>query len=373
MREANGKVMTAFLILFLLGLLLTYAGGIITTIDSFRVSPGWGFLCLASLLLIFPLFILYWVKFWNRKWARNGLWVFLAGMASSLISLPFLGNFIAQTFEQAIDAGSIQIEEPTAEGEGQADVGVSPDGEGDPAAGTEAPPTGNGELFQESFLPGLPTASQIALAELLPSTDANERLKEITSDRPDPFAIVQVPPPPKPAPPAPSSTPGTGVGQLPGGVSAPGGGTTPGGGGSVTGGGGSGNANPGGSSPGGAVPEPGSGTIKPLPNLPNPLETAAQVQVTGVVKVNGNTFAIVKAPGEPTSRYVKVGDRISNGAVLVKRIDTPAGKDPFVVFEERGVELAIPVGSNVGKPEESSMEAQATVSVPEVASLPILP
>ena len=44
---------------------------------------------------------------------------------------------------------------------------------------------------------------KFALAELLPSTDANERLKEVSSDRPDPYAFVPVPPPPAAAPPAP--------------------------------------------------------------------------------------------------------------------------------------------------------------------------
>lgn len=84
--------------------------------------------------------------------------------------------------------------------------------------------------------------------------------------------------------------------------------------------------------------------IPPLPALPQP--TLAQaVEVTGVVDVGGNVQAIVKAPNEPTSRYVSVGQRLSNGQVLVKRIILSPGADPVVILEENGVEVARVVGS----------------------------
>jgi hypothetical protein len=66
--------------------------------------------------------------------------------------------------------------------------------------------------------------------------------------------------------------------------------------------------------------------------------------VTGVIQVGGSYQAIVKAPNEPTSRYIGVGQRLSNGQVLVKRIEINAGGDPVVVLEENGVEVGRTVG-----------------------------
>jgi hypothetical protein len=71
------------------------------------------------------------------------------------------------------------------------------------------------------------------------------------------------------------------------------------------------------------------------------------VEVSGVVMVGGAPQAIVKAPNEETSRHVRVGQRISNGQVLVKRIEMNGGTDPIVIFEENGVEVARAVGATV--------------------------
>ncbi len=417
-------VATLFLLLFFLGLLLSTIGNIVGIVDAFRVNTTWGLL---ALFVPFALLV-YCIKFWNRKWARNSLLMGLGGLALSMISLPLtIGSLVRMAGRQAqqdFDQGLVIEGQPT---EGEA-----------PAEGTAPQPSKEGDdLFKESFLPGLPSAAQIALAELLPSTDATERLKEINVNRPDPFSVVQVPVPPKPAPPAPPKQPapkspsgtvpgtGTGVGSptLPSGFqpgttgagngpSASGGatntsGTRPGGatstnaGGARPGGatstnaggarpGGATSTNAGGTRPGGATStnaggaKPGGGsstpetpgTIKPLPELPNPVATASKVQVTGVAKVNGDNYAIVRAPGDPTSRYVKVGDRVANGAVLVKRIDTTPGKDPVVVLEERGVEVTLPVGSNVGPSEadtEEKAEKAAIQNPNAIASIPFLP
>lgn len=89
------------------------------------------------------------------------------------------------------------------------------------------------------------------------------------------------------------------------------------------------------------LPKPGLPT---LPSIPEP--TLAQaVEVTGVVTVGGVTQAIVKAPNEPTSRYVSAGQRLSNGQILVKRIEVFSGSDPVVVLEENGIEVPRTVGS----------------------------
>jgi hypothetical protein len=87
----------------------------------------------------------------------------------------------------------------------------------------------------------------------------------------------------------------------------------------------------------------GNPGLKPLPPLPEP-KLAQAVEVTGVVTIGGITQAIIKAPNEPTGRHVEVGQRLSNGQVLVKRIEANAGSDPVVVFEENGQEVSRAVG-----------------------------
>ncbi|MDX2243361.1 MAG: hypothetical protein NW224_21990 [Leptolyngbyaceae cyanobacterium bins.302] len=98
------------------------------------------------------------------------------------------------------------------------------------------------------------------------------------------------------------------------------------------------------------------GTYIP-PVLPaRPTADAAQaIEVTGVVQVGGTTQAIVQSPDEPSSRYVSVGQRISNGRVLVKRIEMNPGGEPTVFFEQNGVEIAKSVG-------EKAPTAQAKTS-----------
>ncbi|XGV95705.1 MAG: hypothetical protein ACAF41_23555 [Leptolyngbya sp. BL-A-14] len=86
--------------------------------------------------------------------------------------------------------------------------------------------------------------------------------------------------------------------------------------------------------------------IKTLPPLPS-TTLASAVEVSGVVMVGGVAQAIVKAPNEETSRYVRVGQRLSNGQVLVKRIEMNGGSDPIVVLEENGVEVSRAVGTAV--------------------------
>jgi hypothetical protein len=79
-----------------------------------------------------------------------------------------------------------------------------------------------------------------------------------------------------------------------------------------------------------------------LPKLPEPTQ-ARGIQVTGVVEVGGVPMAIVKVPNEP-SRYVREGQRIANGQVLVKRIEMNQGPEPVVILEQYGIEVARGVG-----------------------------
>jgi hypothetical protein len=99
---------------------------------------------------------------------------------------------------------------------------------------------------------------------------------------------------------------------------------------------------PGGDGTSKPVPVPAE-PLKPLPPIPDP-SLAKAVEVTGVVVIGGVPRAIVKAPNEPTSRYVTVGQRLSNGLVLVKRIEVNSGSDPVVILEQSGVEVSRAVG-----------------------------
>ncbi|MGQ4649833.1 hypothetical protein [Lyngbya aestuarii] len=115
-----------------------------------------------------------------------------------------------------------------------------------------------------------------------------------------------------------------------------------------------------------STPQPGGSSIAAIPELtpvipelPDP-EQAKGVKVTGVIQVGGIPSAIVEVPNEP-ARYVRVGQRLSNGQVLVKRIEINAGPEPIVVLEQYGVEVARRVGE---QPAEAQKPGSPTASLP---------
>ncbi|HEY9738789.1 MAG TPA: hypothetical protein V6D06_20990 [Trichocoleus sp.] len=241
------------------------------------------------------------------------------------------------------------------------------------------------EEFTEPMVPAAPSAAAIASAELIQSTDPNERIQQINRSRPDPYATVPVPPAPRPVP-RPASQPqgqptGGGTATASAGPNRGGGTASPGGGGAAAPGRGTGSAGGAtgsasgaagrpGSPAGGATGSAGGSPIQPLPSLPQP-QLASAVEVTGVVQVGGETYAIVRAPNEPTSRYVRVGQRVANGRVLVKRIQMRGGEEPVVILEENGIEVARAVGS----PAEGTAETPtASAGTPtQTVSIPPLP
>jgi hypothetical protein len=343
-----------FLILFVLGILLSTVGGIIGLVEAFRVNTTWGVL---SLLVPFALLVFFIKFFRERKWTRNGFFIWLAGILSTLLAFPVLVGFIRDI--AGLDNVDTAVEEfpiepiPTEEG---AVV--------EPIEGEEAP---TDEEFVEPIVPAAPQLSAIASAELIQSTDPEERLQQVTSSRPDPFATVPVPPAPSPAPPP---APG-------GGATAPGGGTPtatapqlpgPGGQGAAPQPGGTGQPGGAAGQPGGGATGPGGGVelppIEPLPALPEP-SLAQGTVVTGVVRIGNENFAIVQSPTDGTSQYVRAGQRLANGQVLVKRIEVQ-GSTPVVILEQNGIEVAQPVGGSV--PEEGQEAPQETA-----ARLPNLP
>ena len=116
------------------------------------------------------------------------------------------------------------------------------------------------------------------------------------------------------------------------------------------------------------LPPSGPGFPPDFPAGPQP-DLARAVAVTGVVKVGSQVQAIVEAPNEGTSRYVRAGQRLSNGRVLVKRIEVYEGADPVVVLEQDGVEVV----RRVGEAPASASEAAVLPSSAALTSLPPVP
>ena len=201
------------------------------------------------------------------------------------------------------------------EGEEGVDAGAeagteTPDG-AVPEDGTVA------EQFDDPIIPETNPVGNVPL-DLIASTDPEERVRIIQRDRPDPFDILRTTPTVElpeetlapPSPPTPDA-PGPGEGDF--------------------------------DEDGDFAPIPELVPIAPPPP-PQP-ETARAVTVTGVVQLGSVPYAIVNAPNEPHSRYVRTGQFLSNGQVLVKRIDLfPGVADPVVVLEEFGIEVSREVG-----------------------------
>lgn len=87
-------------------------------------------------------------------------------------------------------------------------------------------------------------------------------------------------------------------------------------------------------------------------NLPEPEPIAEptlaqEVIISGLYEADGAIKLIVQAPEENTSRYVEVGQYLSNGQVLVKSIDKDYFPYPLVILEQSGIEVAKTIGGNL--------------------------
>lgn len=210
-------------------------------------------------------------------------------------------------------------------------------------------PAANPEAFPDPTVTQKPMGAKAELG-IIQSTNAAERLRSIQSGRQDPFATFPVVPiitKPSPSPTQQTvppvrpiqtvSKPPASKNRLP-------------------------SLNNPGNNPGGTDP---SAPLTPtLPPLPQP-DLAQAVQVTGVIQVGDTTQVIVKAPEEETSRYVRIGQRLSNGQILVKRIEANEGSDPIVVLEQNGIEVTKTVGQEADQP-------QANAPTPSPAPAPAL-
>ena len=169
-------------------------------------------------------------------------------------------------------------------------------------------------------------------AGLIQSTNVNQRTQQVQQGRPDPFAgLFAIPKPiPKPVVVAkPKPTP-----RLP-------------------------------QPPVVRAPQP---VIKPaLPTPPAPVEPpepdlAKGVSVLGVIEIANQYQAIVKVPNEATSRYVSEGQRLSDGEVLVKRIEMSSGSEPIVILEQNGIEVTRAVGQEHAQPDQQGKPTNGPTS-----------
>lgn len=90
-------------------------------------------------------------------------------------------------------------------------------------------------------------------------------------------------------------------------------------------------------------------TVSPseVKKKPEPEIIARQVEVMGVIDVNGVAKAIIKAPLEPSSRYVEANQSLSGGRIIVKRINSGSlDLEPQVILEDiaTGIEIVKRVG-----------------------------
>lgn len=230
--------------------------------------------------------------------------------------------------------------------------------------------------------PTVPERNQpkgILPADLISSTDPNQRVQQVKGNRVDPFALLPTTPTVQLPPGAAAG--GTGVGPGGVGVVTPGAVPSAGTGGQTARPTGTANRTPnratgtanrspnqtpqarkGGStstptSQAGQQPAPRSPIASPVPR-PDPA-IARAVAVTGIVQIGDQAYAIVNAPNEPTSRYVQEGQRLAGGQVLVRRIDLNRA-EPVVILEQSGVEVVRAVGEGGATAESPAAAAPAT-------------
>lgn len=187
--------------------------------------------------------------------------------------------------------------------------------------------------------PVVPQTSVVKVSSasgLIQSTNGNQRAKQVEKGRKDPFAglfapvvVAKAPTPPTPKTVAPLPKPSVVPPPPP--------------------------------KPVAVVPRPAPlPSVAPAPPVP-PAEpvVAAQpdvakgITVTGVVQIGDELQAIVQVPNEGTSRYVREGQLLSSGEVLVKRIEVNQGAQPLVILEEKGIEVAKAIGETPADPNQT--------------------
>lgn len=102
---------------------------------------------------------------------------------------------------------------------------------------------------------------------------------------------------------------------------------------------------------------------------PTSEQTLAQdVIISGLYEADGRIRLIVQAPEEDTSRYVEVGEYLSNGQILVKRIEQDGFASPVVILEELGIEVAKTIGESAEDEADNVSSLPATPSSQTLSS-----
>ena len=168
-----------------------------------------------------------------------------------------------------------------------------------------------------------PPIQPLPVPSLIPPTAPQERLPHITVGRAEPFSAIATAPTVRstaPAiPPAPSPAPAPSVATNP------------------------------------IIPEPtlvspprlapSPVAINQIPAVPVPSAAAPpEIEVSGIVQIGNEISAIVRVPGESTSRSVREGESLAGG-IVVQRIEIGENQEPMVILERNGVQIARPVGS----------------------------
>ncbi len=81
-------------------------------------------------------------------------------------------------------------------------------------------------------------------------------------------------------------------------------------------------------------------------------ELAKDVIITGIIEFGDRIKLIIQAPEEDSARYVEIGQYLSNGQILVKRIE-PGFPEPTVILEQDGVEVPKVIGESSEQEEET--------------------
>ena len=122
--------------------------------------------------------------------------------------------------------------------------------------------------------------------------------------------------------------------------------------------------------------DPSSSTLADFPG--RGADIANMIMVHGVVQVGNQVQAIIKTPNEASARYVRSGQRLEGGLVLVKRIET-RGLQPVVVFEQDGTQVARAVGQEPDFPVNPytigarvpTLQSQSPPAAPAVTAAPL--
>ena len=91
------------------------------------------------------------------------------------------------------------------------------------------------------------------------------------------------------------------------------------------------------------TPVPQVPQTPPTPPPPT-ADTAEAIEVSGVLQIANEIQIILRTPGSANSQYVRIGQNIAGGRVVVRRVENLATGSPLVILEENGIEVARAVG-----------------------------